>query len=76
MVATVKFYEVMSSTYLRENFDSAASLLARTLYQGTPDRNHKLWNIVTTEIYILHMQVLLECCKNEIAVIKVQHSQP
>ena len=27
-----------------------------------PDRNHNLWNIVSTERYILHMQVLLECC--------------
>jgi hypothetical protein len=35
---------------------------AATLYQGNPDRNHKLWNIVSTERYILHMQVLLECC--------------
>jgi hypothetical protein len=34
-------------------------LLAATLYQGNPDRNHKLWNIVSTERYILHMQVLL-----------------
>jgi hypothetical protein len=25
-------------------------------------RNHKLWNIVSSERYILHMQVLLECC--------------
>jgi len=24
--------------------------------------NHKLWNIVSTERDILHMQVLLECC--------------
>jgi hypothetical protein len=38
------------------------SLLAATLYQGNPDSKHKLWNIVTTERYILHMQVLLECC--------------
>jgi predicted nucleic acid-binding protein len=37
-------------------------LLAATLYQENPDRNHKLWNIVSTERYILHMQVLLECC--------------
>jgi hypothetical protein len=35
-------------------------LLAATLYQGNPDGNHKLLNIVSTEIYILHMQVLLE----------------
>jgi hypothetical protein len=26
-------------------------LLAATLYQGNPDINHKLWNIVSTEIY-------------------------
>jgi hypothetical protein len=26
-------------------------LLAATLYQGNPDRNHKFWNIVSTEIY-------------------------
>ena len=29
-----------------------ASLLAATLYQGNHDINHKLWNIVSTEIYI------------------------
>jgi hypothetical protein len=26
-------------------------LLAATLYQGNPDRNNKLWNIVSTERY-------------------------
>jgi hypothetical protein len=36
-------------------------LLAATLYQGNPDRNHKFWNIRSTEIYILHAQELLEC---------------
>jgi hypothetical protein len=41
---------------------SVVSLLAATLYQGNPDRNHKLWDIVSSERYILHMQVLLECC--------------
>jgi hypothetical protein len=41
---------------------SVAFLLAATLYQGYPDRNHKLWDIVYTERYILHMQVLLEYC--------------
>jgi hypothetical protein len=35
-------------------------LLAATLYQRSPEMNHKLWNIVSTERYILHMQVLLE----------------
>ena len=31
-------------------------------YQDFLDRNHKLWNIVSSERYILHVQVLLECC--------------
>ena len=56
-----KTFEVVSSTELRGVLDSVASLLAATLYQGNPDRNHKLYNIVSTERYILHMQVLLEC---------------
>ena len=45
----------------RKTFE-VASLLAATLYQGNPDRKHKLWNIASTNRYILHMQVLLECC--------------
>jgi hypothetical protein len=27
-------------------------LLAATLYQGNPDRNHKLWNIISSERYV------------------------
>jgi hypothetical protein len=54
-------FEVMTSTYLRGTLGSVASLLAAMLYQGNLDRNHKLWNIISTEIYILHMQVLFEC---------------
>ena len=34
-------------------------LASSNLNQGNPDMNHKLWNIVSTEKYILHMQVLL-----------------
>jgi hypothetical protein len=30
---------------------SVASLLAATLHQGNSDRNYKLWNIGSTEIY-------------------------
>ena len=56
-----KTFEVVSSTELRGPLDSVASLLAATLYQGNPNSNHKLYNIVSTERYILHMQVLLEC---------------
>jgi hypothetical protein len=49
-----------SPTSPRGTLGSVTSLLAATLHQGNPDRNHKLWNIVSTERYILHMQVLLE----------------
>jgi hypothetical protein len=47
-------FEVMTSTLPKGNLGSVASLLAATLYQGNPDRNHKLWNIVSSERYILH----------------------
>ena len=57
-----KIFEVMTSTLPKGTLGSVASLLAATLYQGNLDRNHKLWNIVSSERYILHMQVLLECC--------------
>jgi hypothetical protein len=53
----------MTSTLLKGTPGSVASLIAATLHQENPeDRNHKLWNIESTDIYILHMQVLLECC--------------
>jgi hypothetical protein len=55
-------FEVMTSTLPKGTLGSVASLLAAILYQGNPDRNHKLWNIVSSERYILHMQELLECC--------------
>jgi hypothetical protein len=48
--------------HTRGTLGSVASLLAATLYQDNPDRNHKLWNIVSTERDILLMQVLMECC--------------
>ena len=57
-----KIFEVMTSTLPKGTLGSVASLLAATLYQGNLDRNHKLWNIVSSERYILHMQVLLESC--------------
>jgi hypothetical protein len=37
----------MTSTLPKETLGSVASLLAATLYQGNPDRNDKLWNIVS-----------------------------
>ena len=65
-----KIFEVMTSTLPKGIIGSVASLLAANLYQGHPDRNNKLWNIVSSERYILHMQVLLECC-----YIKMESSQ-
>jgi hypothetical protein len=41
-------------TLSKGTFGSVASVLAATLCQGNPDRN-KLWNIVSSERYILHM---------------------
>jgi hypothetical protein len=36
---------MMTSTLPKGTLGSVTSLLAATLYQGNPDRNHKLWNI-------------------------------
>ena len=44
-----KIFEVMTSTLSKGTLGSVASLLAATLYQGNPDRNYKLWNIVSFE---------------------------
>jgi hypothetical protein len=41
----------MTSTYPIGTLGSVASLLAATFYQGYPDRNRKLWNIVSTKRY-------------------------
>jgi hypothetical protein len=60
-----KTFEVKTSSYPRGTLGSVTSLLAATLYQGNPDRNHKLWNIASTERYILHIQVLQNVATNE-----------
>jgi hypothetical protein len=44
-----KIFEVMTSTLSKGTLGSLASLLAATLYRGNPDKNHKLWNIVSSE---------------------------
>jgi hypothetical protein len=46
---------VRTSALPKRTLGSVASLLAATLYQGNPDRNHKLWNIASPERYIFHM---------------------
>jgi hypothetical protein len=47
----------MTSTSPIGTLVSVASLLGAHFYQENHDRNHKLWNIVSTEIFILHMQL-------------------
>ena len=46
-----EIFEVVISTLPKGTHGSVASLLAATLYQGNHDRNHKLWNIASSEIY-------------------------
>jgi hypothetical protein len=72
-----KAFEVMTSTSPIGTLGSVASLLAATFCQGSPYRNHKLWNIVSTERYMLHVQVLLECCYNKwkISFLTAPHCQ-
>ena len=42
----------MTSTKTTGTVGLVASLLAATLYQGSHDRDHKFWDIVSTERYI------------------------
>jgi hypothetical protein len=37
----------MTSTLPRGTLGSVASLLAASLYQGNPDRNHNFWNTLS-----------------------------
>jgi hypothetical protein len=41
----------VTRTPIKTGVTSVASLSAATVYQGYPDRNHKVWNIVSTERY-------------------------
>jgi hypothetical protein len=41
----------MTSTLPKGTLGSVASLIASTLYHGNRDRNHKLWNVVSSERY-------------------------
>jgi hypothetical protein len=58
-------FKVMTSTLPKGTLGSVASLLAATLYQGNPDRNHKLWNIPSSERDIHHRHVLLGVAANK-----------
>jgi hypothetical protein len=60
----------MTSALPKGILGSVASLLAAALYQGNPDRNHKLWNIASSERCILH---ICRCCGN-VATYKMESS--
>ena len=63
MLATVNFRsDDFNFTNRNPWFNSV--LVAVFLYQGYPDRNRKLWNIVSPERYIFHMQMLLQKGQN------------
>jgi hypothetical protein len=61
-------FEVMTSTLPKGTLGSVASMLAATLYQRNLDRN-----IVSSQRYILHMQVLLECCHIQMESSQWEH---
>jgi hypothetical protein len=42
----------MTSTSPKGTLGSVPYWLAVALYQGNPERNHKLWNIVSSDIRI------------------------
>ena len=44
-------FEVMNSNLQKGTLGSVASLLVATLDQQNPVRNHRLWNIISTETY-------------------------
>jgi hypothetical protein len=52
MIAIVKLLKLGT-------LDAVASLLPVTLYLLNHDMNHKLWNFVSTERYILYMQIFV-----------------
>ena len=66
MAAIVKLLNDNFNLTIRNSWFSiyVASQLAATFYQGNPDMNHKLWNVGSTERYILYMQALMECWEN------------
>ena len=59
MVVALKF-QIYDFNLTTGTLGSVASLLASTLYQGDHDRNHKLWNIVSTERY--NICSVCRCC--------------
>ena len=56
----LKHFKMVTSLTIR-NHCFGGFLVNRTVYQGSPDMNHKIWNIVSTEIYTPY-QVMKEYC--------------
>ena len=46
--------EVLANTEIEKLTPRNPKLLATTFYQGNPEKNHKLCNIVSTERCLLH----------------------
>ena len=55
-------FVVMTSTSPLWTLQAVASFSAANVYQGNHHRNHKLWNSVLTEIYIIYF--ICRCCWN------------
>jgi len=67
--------EASSSSFVTQigTFGSVALLmLTSTLYKGNEERNQKIWNSVSTQRDIVHVQVLLECCYEKITIGKLK----
>jgi hypothetical protein len=62
-------FEVMTSTSPNGTLHSVAYWLAVVLYQWNPYRNHKLWNIVSSDIYFICM-----CCSRKGRTIRPRRS--
>ena len=52
----------LSSTAPLVTISSVPSLLAITVYKGNHNKDNKLCNALSTDRYITHNQVVLECC--------------
>jgi hypothetical protein len=62
-------FEVMTSTSPKGTLGSVAYSLAVALYQLNPDRNLKLWNIVSSDIYFI-----CRCCSRKGRTIRPRRS--
>ena len=59
----------MTSTSPKGTLGSVAYWLAVALYQWNPDRNHKLWNTVSSDIYFI-----CRCCSRKGRTIRPRRS--